>query len=252
MSIVTLKKKTQNQYNNLSVGQKQFSLQGGHRSQGFVGQTMLSRSLPRTLMVGNVPRGHGGLNGAYHKAKMVVDGTGLGNNTLNNSKVMKPSVLDTNGMIMTKYRWIRRPQPFTSVKPDTTNNVQTQQQHIEILRRLELTNQCSTKKIVGVPAKCGDLCSKTQSQYLNYNSVTKQHHISKPNPVMSQGEYITGVIDGKCSKMDSGSIMASLLQKHHFNKPFACTNVPYVTPQQLPPGASRAKQLASTTIVVIP
>jgi len=252
MSIVTLKKKTQNQYNNLSVNQKQFSLHGGHRSQGFVGQTMLSRSLPRTLMVGNVPRGHGGLHGAYHKAKMVVDGTGLGNNTLNNSNVMKPSVLDTNGMIMTKYRWIRRPQPFTSVKPDATINLQTQQQHIEILRRMELSNQCSTKKTVGVPAKCGDLCSNTKSQYLNYNSVTKQHHISKPNPVMSQGEYITGVIDGKCSKMDSGSIMASLLQKHHFNKPFACTNVPYVTPQQLPPGASRAKQLASTTIVVIP
>jgi hypothetical protein len=252
MSIVTLKKKTQNQYNNLSVGQKQFSLNGGHRSQGFVGQTMLSRSLPRTLMVGNVPRGHGGLYGAYHTTNIVVDGTGLGNNTLNNSKVMKPSVLDTNGMIMTKFRWIRRPQPFTSVKPDATLNLQTQQQYIEILRRNELSKQCSTKKNVGVPAKCGDLCSKTKSHYLNYNSVTKQYHISKPNPVISQGEYITEVINGKCSHMDSGATMASLIQKHHLNIPFACTNVPYVTPQQLPPGSSRAKTLSPTTIVSIP
>jgi hypothetical protein len=252
MSIVTLKKKTQTQYNNLSVGQKQFSLNGGHRSQGFVGQTMLSRSLPRTLMVGNVPRGHGGLYGAYHKANIVVDGTGLGNNTLNNTKVMKSSVLDTNGMIMTKYRWIRRPQPFTSVKPDATINLQTQQQYIEILHRLELSKQCSTKKKVGVPAKCGDLCSKTKSQYLNYNSVTKQYRISKPNPVISQGEYITEVINGKCSHMDSGATIASLIQKHHLNIPFACTNVPYITPQQLPPGSSRAKTLSPTTIVSIP
>ena len=46
MSIVTLKKKTQSQYNNVSVGHRQFSLNGTHRSPGWVGQTTLSRSLP--------------------------------------------------------------------------------------------------------------------------------------------------------------------------------------------------------------
>jgi hypothetical protein len=43
MSIATLKKKTQSQYNNVSVGQKQFSLNGTRRSQGWVGQTALAR-----------------------------------------------------------------------------------------------------------------------------------------------------------------------------------------------------------------
>ena len=60
MSIATLKRKSQTKYNNMSVGQPFFSLNGTHRNQGYVGQTSLSRSLPRTLMRGNVVRGHGG------------------------------------------------------------------------------------------------------------------------------------------------------------------------------------------------
>jgi len=55
MSIATLKRKTQTQYNNMSVGSKTgFSLNGTHRSQGYIGQTSLSRSLPKTLMKGNI------------------------------------------------------------------------------------------------------------------------------------------------------------------------------------------------------
>lgn len=254
MSIVTLKRKTQNQYNNLSVGKRQFSLNGGHRSQGYVGQTMLSRSLPRTTMVGNFARGNGGLNGAYKQTSIVTDGTGLGNNILNNSSVMKSSVLDTNGMIMTKYRWIRRPNPFSVVKPDSTLNLQTQQQHTELVRRLELYNQCSTKKTVGVPYNCKQSCSHpgTNSQYLNYNSVSRQSNISKPDLVMSQGDYILGVLHGKCASADAGAVMAGLLQKNHSAVPFACKNVPYVTPTQLPAGASRGKVYPATTVVYIP
>jgi hypothetical protein len=59
MSIATLKRKTQAQYNN-SVGVANFSLNGTLRSQGYVGQTSLSRSLPRTPMNGAFPRGYGG------------------------------------------------------------------------------------------------------------------------------------------------------------------------------------------------
>ena len=61
MSIATLKRKTQAKYNNMSVGNTHgFSINGTHRNQGYVGQTSLSRSLPRTLMKGNAVRGHGG------------------------------------------------------------------------------------------------------------------------------------------------------------------------------------------------
>ena len=61
MSIATLKKKTAAKYNNASVNVPQFSINGGYRNQGWVGQTTLSRSLPKTPMVGNTPKGHGGV-----------------------------------------------------------------------------------------------------------------------------------------------------------------------------------------------
>jgi hypothetical protein len=48
MSITTLKRKTSAKYNNSSVGQKQFSINGTTKNQGWVGQTSLSRSFPMT------------------------------------------------------------------------------------------------------------------------------------------------------------------------------------------------------------
>ena len=57
MSIVALKKKTAAKYNNMSVGVAQFSINGGHRNQGWVGQTALSRSIPKTPMRGGAARG---------------------------------------------------------------------------------------------------------------------------------------------------------------------------------------------------
>jgi hypothetical protein len=185
---------------------------------------------------------------------VVTEGTGLGNNRLNQPGVIKSSVLDTNGQLMTQYRWIRRPAPFTSVKPDATLNLQTQQQYIDVLRRVTLTNQCSVDggvgMGVGVKSGCGGVCGPTRAQYLNYNSVAQQHRVSKPPVVMTQGEYILGVLDGECAKTDTGSQLAGLLQKNYNSKPFACTNIPYVTPQQLPTGASRAK--TATVVVYIP
>jgi len=43
MSIATLKRKTMTEYNRMSVGYTNFSLNGTRRNQGYVGQTMLSR-----------------------------------------------------------------------------------------------------------------------------------------------------------------------------------------------------------------
>jgi hypothetical protein len=102
MSIATLKRKTQAKYNNSSVGQTQFSLNGTHRSQGYVGQTMLSRSLPRTLMKGNVIRGHGGCCGQYPIKTIVQSSV----NYQEDSQIVKPSVINTAGMIENKYQCI--------------------------------------------------------------------------------------------------------------------------------------------------
>jgi len=122
MSLATLKKKTNQKYNSMSVGRKGFSINGTHRSQGFVGQTMLSRSLPGTKMRGPTLRGSGGNNGRYNITPNIVSGI----NYQNDPSFIKSSVLNTSGMIMTVYPWIRRPQPFATVKSNSTNHINNQ------------------------------------------------------------------------------------------------------------------------------
>ena len=123
MSLATLKKKSGTQYNNMSVGSKNgFSLNGTLRSQGYVGQTSLSRSLPTTPMRGSVAKGYGGCCGKY-EIKPIIQSAVL---SLNNPNVVKSSVLNTSGMISTHYRWIKRPQPFATVKPSALNNLNSQ------------------------------------------------------------------------------------------------------------------------------
>ena len=67
MSIATLKRKTQTKYNNMSVGTEGFSINGVFRNQGYVGQTSLTRSLPRTLQ-----KGSGGCCGTYNDVPVVL------------------------------------------------------------------------------------------------------------------------------------------------------------------------------------
>jgi hypothetical protein len=112
MSIVVLKRKTLAQYHNNSHSPDGFSLNGTHRSQGYIGQTSLSRSLPRTLMKGNTPKGHGGCCGKYYQGTIIQSGV----TSLENPAVVKKSTMNTRGLIDTKYRWIRRPKPFAEVK----------------------------------------------------------------------------------------------------------------------------------------
>ena len=101
----------------MSVGQKQFSLNGGYRNQGFVGQTSLSRSLPRTPMKGNVPKGNGGCCGAFPKNHIIQSAV----TSLNVPSVIKHSVLSNRGYIHTQYRWILRPQPYSVFKTPGTD-----------------------------------------------------------------------------------------------------------------------------------
>lgn len=145
MSIATLKKKTANKYNNLSVHKPQFSINGTLRSQGYVGQTMLSRHFPATLMRGNVARGHGGCCGEYFTDQMVKS-TGIPD--LNDPTIVKKSVLNTQGLHHTIYKWIWRPQPETTFKNMGYNNINDQQTYINNLSNKYvscITNTVNTK-----------------------------------------------------------------------------------------------------------
>ena len=119
MSIAALKRKSQVLYNNLSVGSNNgFSLNGTHRSQGYVGQSVASRHLVRSLAKGPTLRGHGGCCGTYPvkntKASELIG-------FVNNTSVVKDSVGNTNGMLRQKYKYLLGGPQL--VKPDSNQHI---------------------------------------------------------------------------------------------------------------------------------
>ena len=94
MSLATLKKKTAAKYNNSSVGQRNFSLNGTHRSQGFIGQDL------------------------RHESCMLCT---------NDPNVIKPSVVGSSNYIITKHAR----SAANVVKSDTNHNANSQSTYID-------------------------------------------------------------------------------------------------------------------------
>lgn len=189
MSVATLKKKTQAKYNNSSVQQPQFSLNGTHRSQGYIGQDTLGRSLPRTLARGNTLRGSGGCCGKYNITPSVLSSvTSTEDNT-----VVKSSVLSYHGMAATQYRWIRRPQPVTVVKPDDNHHNTNARDYIHYLRQRTLKTIAAIPNSNTTKILCHGRCSalpanSTGSLYKNMGAT-----ITKPETdyiSQSYGDYL--------------------------------------------------------------
>ena len=168
MSIATLKRKTAAKYNNSSVNSKEgFSLNGGYRNQGYVGQTSLSRSLPRTLMKGNTIRGHGGCDGTFRISPIIQSGV----TSTEDHTVIKSSVINTNGMI--ENRFGHKP---TVVKPDSSLNANTQGELIARKQKKVLSCEPDVKTGTGARTKCITsigaykqticLCTKPVSEYM--------------------------------------------------------------------------------------
>ena len=189
MSEATLKKKTQNKYNNNSVsqGRQGFSLNGTHRSQGWVGQDLRGRTLIRTLNRRGANRGHGGCCGKYPRPFVIPSDI----RSTENPNVVKPSVINTQGMIHRSFAWIRRPQPYTSVKPDDNHGVGDQASYIHFVEQKTLS--------------CG--VQKSGTGYCD-------------NGAVSQGEYLTA-LDSKCYLLDA---------RDNFYMPHpSCTQCPIVS-----------------------
>lgn len=129
MSLATLKKKTQSKYRNSSVGLQQFSLNGTRRLQGYIGQTSLSRALPRTPAGGAYAKGHGGCCGTYPSDAAI---TSAVTNT-NDSSVVKSSVLSSKGMLAKRLRCCD-----SVVKPDNQTSLNSSSSYLEYLK-----NKCS-------------------------------------------------------------------------------------------------------------
>ncbi len=182
MSIVALKRKTAAKYNNNSVGSTTgFSLSGTHRNQGYVGQTNQGRFTSRT----NIRRGggvsnHGGCCGTFYMGPMVQSGV----TTVEDSTVVKVSTANTHGLIHEKYKWIWRPQPYASVKNVGANNVNSQSDHIVIVRKnaIQDANDCYAAPTCDTTNKCGG--SKVYTKPIEYANDEYSHVAT------SQSEYL--------------------------------------------------------------
>ena len=216
MSIATLKRKSAAKYNNSSVNSiNGFSLNGGHRSQGYVGQTSLSRSLPRTLMKGNVAKGHGGCWGAYPNGPIISSAV----TSVEDPTVIKKSSLTNKGMIATHYRWVLRPQPFSVVKPDMNVHQNTQQQYVEFVHR---------KTLAAMTGPCAITTKRVNTTCAN---------VTKPTPAGACADDFTPDT-GKHIYMNSSDYTDELVrlitelepnpffvQKNTNHTPFACNSV---------------------------
>jgi hypothetical protein len=191
MSIATLKRKTQVKYNNMSVGQNGFSLNGTRRSAGYVGQDMLGRCLVRSLSRGGALKGHGGCCGTYPISQIKSSPEMA---CLNNPNVVKMSSLNNSGLIATKYSWINRPRPITTWKPLHRHCVNSQSLYIDNLAR-EVVKYEDCNKNVNTPI---ETCCKIAGRNYNYNTI-RYPKVLPPNKTGAMGyaEYIQG-INKKC------------------------------------------------------
>ena len=115
MSIVALKRKTAAKYGNHSAPNGKFSLNGVHRFVG-VGPTNLAKSVTRTPFVGLDPKGHGGgsrcrVGGEKGRATKCSGPSGstvvhLSGSNLTTQTEVKPSVMNTRGMLEQRYTGI--------------------------------------------------------------------------------------------------------------------------------------------------
>jgi hypothetical protein len=190
MSIVALKRKTMTQYHNMSVGSPAgFSINGTHRNQGYVGQTNLSR----TTIRGNAPHSPGT---PYTSGPVVMSGI----TSLEDPLVVKKSVLGTKGMIDTAYRWVRRGQPFMSLKPDNNHHMNTQYDYVEYKKKKTLAADCPKSQATHDFSGCDGLPADQKPKNAHILPVCGETTKTVPT-AMSYDKYID-IVHRKCANFD--------------------------------------------------
>jgi hypothetical protein len=181
MSIVAMKRKSRG-YNNPISGQgtQGFSLNGGYRNQGWVGQTSISRPVHRTLFKGTNPVGHGGILGQYNVA---VQSGGMC--SANNSSIIKRSTLTTKGYIDTD----------CSCHQDTVKLIDPLQssQEIYIKNLSDKTATCVVEKTTSGTYNCPIANKNSASHFIGGKKVVVKPY-SKNVSNLTYGEYIRSLL----------------------------------------------------------
>ena len=226
MSLVAFKKKSMIQYggkhkgkggfwmmrgpfgtNNTVVddyGSEGFSINGGRRSKGYIGRDCKFSS-SGTPFRGTEPVGNGGTNGNYAQPKPVFNDPPVKVDIQGNQyKYIKPSVLSTNGMIATKYRWIRGMYPNVWVQPIYTGN-QTQSNsqglyvHTKSTANMCVTDNNNPDKYNGYIVNRGPtLCKRTTAGFTFNQLVSNGPYTKNLGVAMTSSDH-TMKIQRKCS-----------------------------------------------------
>lgn len=185
MSLATLKKKAAHKYN-ISSNASQFSLNGTHRSQGYIGQTSLSRTLIKSPSNGPIPQGHGGCCNTYRSNVLCPSSVF----STEDNNIMKSSVLGTKGMLQKRLAWSRRPAPFTSTVSSDYLNQKTSFDYL-VYKRKKAIQECENPVTTEIlDNKCCPIAFKENK---NLKSAK------------SQGDYLFKLVE-KCSELDESYI----------------------------------------------
>ena len=191
MSIATLKKKSGAM--NARLGANSilgFSLNNTQRTLGYIGQTSLSKHYNGGHMKGSVVKGHGGCCGTYRKAnipnpfiQILTEPPSI--------RVPRISTKNNSGMLMTKYRWVRRPQPYSTTHTNVNTSI-TQDFLTQYLKRRAINKANICNKVATVQTR------------VDYNGcpIRCYYKEEKYNPVMSSSEYIIKKLIFECEKYD--------------------------------------------------
>jgi hypothetical protein len=207
MSLVALKRKTA-AMQNLSSGQKGFSINGTHRSQGYIGQTSLSRSLINTPHgQTGAPEGHGGCCGDFSTTSNIRASETF---SLEDENVVKKSVLSNTGMLSNRNRWLKRSAPYTSTKL-TAGWTNAQGDYIAYLKKkaakcdpTQIDKLLNEKEVNSVAiSKCTttNITRKDGAPVFNKTTVCTFTKPVSDYTSISQGEHIFKLHD-KCADQD--------------------------------------------------
>jgi hypothetical protein len=200
MSIVTLKKKTRHNRRFAPIsgkGENGFSLNGGHRNIGAVGQFRLISNTTRTPFRGTAPMGNGGSGGAYYNNPL-----NSGSCCTNDNSIIKKSSMSTAGMIDTKYKWTKGTYPNYWVQEDDNSYRITRDQASYIRNLTQQNGNCTvsydpTDNFIYSCSGNKNACS----YYIGTKKYIRKPYSKQLNQSpISQGQYILngGVYKKEC------------------------------------------------------
>lgn len=166
-------------------GSEGFSIQGGHRNIGYVGQGM-SMSKNKTPYRGQFAMGNGGRGGTYNQSGQVFTSPPVKAFVLGNqSRFIKQSVISTRGMLDKKYKWIKSGQyPNYWVQPVHGNdNLSDNASQLMYIQKKTAANICVTDinkpEIYEDKSICNPSCKSSMTNYSSYNIISANAKYTK-------------------------------------------------------------------------